>query len=37
VCKEAAMGPIRQFSGSSLKTVRLDDVRPIEEQVGKYL
>lgn len=29
MCKEAAMGPVRELGPAMLKTVRADDMRPI--------
>jgi SpoVK/Ycf46/Vps4 family AAA+-type ATPase len=32
VCQEAALGPIREIDASKLRSVKVEDVRPIREQ-----
>jgi hypothetical protein len=33
VCQEAALGPIRELGAAALRTVRAEDVRPLNEEV----
>jgi spastin len=37
VCHEAAMGPIRELGFAALKTVKVDEVRPLQVKVSQSL